>query len=333
MLIIHYFKSEVTQLMKIVITARNFSTSDTRAVNLLRDSGYEIVDYSSKNLGPGTTETEMAKLVGDADILIAGLEPIGETVMNHCPKLKMVSKRAIGYDSVNLEQCREHQIAVARATGTVEAAVAEHVMAYILYFARHIERQNDSMHKGQWNRVMMPGAKNRTLGLVGFGGIGKEIAKRAVPFGMNVLYYCRHPKAEWEQEYHVRFCELDELLAVSDYVSVNVSLSDSTKGMFSESLFRLMKSDSVFINIARGQVVDTPALKKALDNHWIRGAAVDAFDSEPCIDSPLLSCENAILTPHTAPFTSENFSEMNMRAAQNVIDYFENRLDPIYQLV
>lgn len=319
--------------MKVAITARNFTLPDRHAVELLESHGFEVADCSGKSLGTGASEEDVAELIAGADAVITGLEPVGETVLQRCPNLKFVSRRGIGYDSLNLAACKAHGVAAARATGTVEAAVAEQVMAYILYFARRVDAQSAAMHDGKWQRVMAYGAKNRTLGLVGFGGIGKEIARRAVPFGMNVLYYCRHPRPEWESEYHVHSCGFDELLAASDYISVNVPLTPATKNMFGNAQFALMRPECVFINIARSGVADTAALKQALESGLIRGAGVDVYDHEPCTDSILAGCKNAVLTPHTASYTSENFGEMNLCAARNVISFFEGTLEEKYRLV
>lgn len=319
--------------MKVVITARNFVLEeDKRAITLLKESGCEIVDKSGWNQGTSSAE-ENAKLLEGADAAIVAMEEINDFVLQKCPKLKFISRRGIGYDSIDIEACRKRDVSVSRTTGTVEGAVAEHVIAYILHFAREIFLQNEEMHRGIWNRKMMYGAKNRVLGLVGFGGIGKEIAKRANALGMEVRYYCRHPKKEWEETYHARYCDLPELLAVSDYVSVNVPLTDSTRGMFDAEKFALMKPESVFINVARAPVMDEKALREALDQKQLRGACVDVFDYEPCTDSLLASSERAVLTPHTASFTSENFGEMNLRAAQNVIEYFEGCLAEKYLVI
>ena len=125
-----------------------------------------------------------------------------------------------------------------RTAGMVEGSVAEQVMAHILYFARRIDLQNQYMQEGQWKRLMMSGVKTRTLGLVGFGGLGKEIARRAAAFDMEILYYCRHPKKEWEERYRARYADLDELLAASDYVSVNVPLTESTYGLCGKEFFK-----------------------------------------------------------------------------------------------
>ena len=319
--------------MKIVITARNFTNYDRAAVESLRACGHEIIDLTEQNFTIATPESEMVAALSDAQAAICGLEPITDHVLAHCPKLELVSRRSIGYDSIDLDACRAHGVAVTRLTGMVEGAVAEHVMAYILYFAKRIDLQNASMHRGEWVRVMTPGAKGRTLGLVGFGGIGKEIAKRATAFGMRVIYTCRHPNPAWESEFCVTYRDMDSLLAESDYISLNVPLTDQTRGMFSAPQFEQMKSTAVLINIARGGVVDVSALRRALEDGKIGGAAIDVYESEPCTDSPLVGCDKAVLTPHTAPFTSENFIAMNNRAAQNVLDFFAGTLDEKYRLV
>ena len=134
-------------------------------------------------------------------------------------------------------------------------------------------------------------------------------------------------------EYGVSYRSLDALLAESDYISVNVPLCDETRGMFGDAQFAQMKKNCVFINIARGPIVDLHALRRALDHGVIAGAGIDVYDSEPCTDSPLVGCKNAVLTPHVASFTSENFIAMNNRAAQNVLDFLNGTLDPKYRLI
>lgn len=316
--------------MKIVITGRDFSTNNQHALETLLQAGHEVTDYSKNGYGVGTDPEIIYNAVKDADAVIAGLEPYNDFILSRCPNLRLISRRGIGYDTVDLAACKKYNITLCRTTGTVEGAVAEHVLAYILYFARHIEQQNAFMQNHRWERIMMPGAKTRTIGLIGFGGIGKEIAVRANAFGMNVLYYCRHPKKEWEEQYHVTYAPLNELLHQSDYVSVNVPLTDTSKNMCNASFFEQMKKDGIFINISRGPIVDVDALKNALLKNQIKGCAIDVFNYEPCCDSPLIGCENAILTPHTAPYTQENFIAMNELSAKNVLDFYKNQLDSKY---
>lgn len=318
--------------MKIIITGRNFSTYDDEAVKMLRKS-HEVIDYSNDDLGSATSEDEVIQRVGDGDIAICGLEPYSRKVLESCKNLKMISRRGIGYDNIDIDACKELGITVTRTVGAVEGAVAEHVMAYILYFAKRVELQSSYMHQGLWKRIMVPGAKTRTLGLVGFGGIGKEIAKRATPFGIKVLYNCRHPKEEWEKEYNVSYASMDELLSKSDYVSVNVPLTDTTKGMFNKELFSKMKPGSCFINIARGAIVNEDDLRNSLLSKQIGSCAIDTFTYEPCTDSKLVGLDNVLLTPHSAPFTEENFVSMNNIASQNILDFVDNKLENTNRVV
>lgn len=314
--------------MKIVITGRNF---DEKAKQVLK--GNEIVDYSYLNLGPGADPNQMIECIQDAQAVICGPEPINAKIMDACSHLQVISRRGIGYDNIDVSACQKRNIAVLRTTGLVEAAVAEHALAFLLYFARNFNQENKEMHQGLWHRQRSMGAKNRRLGLIGFGGIGKEIAKRAYPFGMDIVYYCRHPHKEWDNMYHVQYADLDTLLSSSDYISINVPLTNQTKGMIDKEELAKMKPESVLINIARASIVDTQALKAALMSHQIRGAAIDVFDHEPCTDSPFIDCDNAILTPHVAPFTTENFQAMNQQSAQNIVDWQQNKLNRKYQVV
>lgn len=312
--------------MKVVITARNFSTNDLSALQMLIDAGYEAEDHSAEDIGNGTDPRYIASLIHDADAVICGPEVIDNKAIKSAKNLKLISRRGVGYDTVDIDFCRQKGVAVARALGTVEGSVAECVMAYILYFARRIDRQSESMHNGEWKRIMTTGAKGRTLGLIGFGGIGKEIAKRAVPFGMRVLYYCRHP----EDKYGAKYAELDSLLAQSDYVSLNVPHTAETEKLMNSERISKMKDGAILINTARSKIVDTDALVAALKSGKLGGAAVDVYDNEPCTDSPLVGLPNVVLTPHTAVYTEENFCEMNNRAAKSVIEFFNGTLDRRY---
>lgn len=319
--------------MKIAITARDFSVQDDSAVAMLKAAGHEIYDFSDLDMGSGTHPLDIQRAVLDADIAITGLEPYSEDVIKKCPNLKLIARRGIGYDSVDINACKAHGVTLTRTVGAIEGSVAEHIMAYILHFARRIDLQNADMQDAFWNRMITPGAKTRRLGLVGFGGIGKEVARRARPFGMDIVYYCRNPKPEWDAEFGARYLPLDELLATSDYVSVSLPMNDETTNMFDEAMFRKMKRGSIFINTARGGVMDEYALRDAVKNGLLGGAAVDVFRYEPCDNSPLIGIKNIVLTPHTAPYTEENFSTMNRIAAQNVLDFIDGKLEAKYIVV
>ncbi|MCI5850058.1 MAG: phosphoglycerate dehydrogenase [Sutterellaceae bacterium] len=319
--------------MLVVATARSFRKYAGNSPAILKEAGLDFLDLSDEGFDASSTEDRLAEALRDADAAIVGNEPITAGLLSRLPKLKAVTRRGIGYDSVDTEACRKRGIAAMRTTGAVEGAVAEHVFAYMLYFARRVDLQNLFMQNGKWTRLPMPGLDRKTLGLVGFGGIGKEIARRAKPFGMEILYFCRHPKAEWEAEYGAKYVPFDELLERSDYLSVNVPLTPGTRGMFGPEQFSRMKDGAVFINIARGPVADARALRSALDSGKLGGAGVDVFDHEPCEDSPLMGSSRAVLTPHTAVFTETNSFIVNERAAKNIAEWSKGTLDPKYRIV
>ncbi len=306
--------------MKVVVSARNFFFDGCGAAELLRRSGFEVCDITEKSIAD-----ENARLteLREADAVINGFEPMSRALLEKCEKLKLISVRGVGYDYIDSAACRDCGIDIARTVGTVGAAVSEQVLAYIFYFARQIHTLNSDMQAGKWNRIMADGVGKMNLGIIGFGEIGQALAAKAAALGMNIRYFCKTPKPELNYE----FAPLDELLAQSDYVALALPLNDETRGMIDESALAKMKRGAILINVARAGIVDNAALKNAVENGIIGGAAVDVFETEPCTDSVLRGVKNIILTPHTAPFTRNNFIDMNNLAAQNVIDYFSGTID------
>lgn len=313
--------------MNVVITTLNFTET---ALSKLKEAGLNAWKYSGPALGAGVSEDILYEAVKDADIIIAGTETYSSSLLKRLHKLKLISRNGIGYDAIDLKALKELGIGLTRTTGFVEGAVAEHVMAYILYFARRIDAQNKSMHEHVWKPTLEPGAKGKTLALYGFGGIGKEIAKRAVPFKMNVIYYCRHPNLKDEKTYGVKYVDEETLLREGDFLSLNVPLTDSTFHLIDKNKLDQMKTGSILINIARGPVIDEFAVTDALKSGKLGAAAVDVFPTEPCTNSPLAGCPTAVLTPHTASSTIENSAEMNIAAVDNVLNYLQRSLDDKY---
>ena len=160
--------------MKLVITARDFSTGDPRPLSLLEGSGLTIEDHSTEGFSTSTSVETMYDVLKDADLAISGLEPYPRALIERLPNLQLISRRSIGYDSVDLDACRDHGVTVCRALGAIEGACAELVMAYVLYFARRVHEQNAQMQQGIWQRNYTSGTSGKTLGLVGFGGIGRS---------------------------------------------------------------------------------------------------------------------------------------------------------------
>ncbi len=293
--------------MKVVVTTKDFCEE---AKHYLESEGFEVVLRNRLGIGAGAPDDVLYPVVEDANAIIAGTETYRPELLTRLSNLKLISRNGIGYDAINLDALRKEGIGLTRTKGFVEGAVAEQVMAYILYFARRVDLQTADMHDHSWNSRLMPGAKNRTLGLVGFGGIGTEVAKRAVPFGMKVIYFCRHPNPADDAAYGVQSVSMEELLKESDYVVAAVPLTDQTFHLFNEE-----------------------ALAQALASGHLGGCAVDVFPKEPCTDSVLTRYSNALLTPHSATSTAENSKATNFAAANNLVNYLKKDIDAKYVVV
>lgn len=311
--------------MKVVSTARNFNVG--KAIEMIKKASLEFEDYGDVLFN---SDEERIKVMMDADIVIPAVEDMTEEVFQKCPKIKAISLRGIGYDNIDIDYCHKHNIPVLRSLGALEGTVAEQVIAYIMHFSRQISLQNSYMQNSEWKRIMTTGAKGKTLGIVGFGGIGKEIAKRAIALDMKVVYNCRHPKVEWNDEYSVEYKPFDELLAISDYVAIATPLTNETRNLFNKKTIDKMKNGSVLLNIARGAIIDDDAIVDAIKSGKLSGMANDVYVEEPCTNSRLKGYDNIILTPHTAPFTENTFIEMNELTAQNAIDFAKGEIKDKY---
>lgn len=311
-------------MANVLITSEYFCKFDKKAREMLVEAGHNVIDnpYGHKFLTP----EEIIPYAKDADAFICDLEKINADVISAAKHLKIVARRGVGIDSVDVNECKKRNITVARCVGLVEQPVAELVMAYILAFSRKVASLNDDMHLNNWNKVIGNSLFGKTLGLLGFGNIAKEVAKRAKAFSMRVVYYDIFRKEENERKYGVEYLPFEEMLAQSDYVSIHVPLLDSTRHMINEAAFYCMKPGSYIINTARGGILDEEALAVAVEKKKIAGAAIDVFEKEPCTDSVVAKYDNVVLTPHVATFTMETFIEMDRKSSQNVIDYFNGEL-------
>ena len=244
---------------------------------------------------PDEAEQELT----DADVLIPEHIRIDEGILQKAPKLKLVQTGA-GYDNVDVNACTRHGVQVCNAAGVNANAVAEHVMALILCWYKNILKLDKFLKadsdEGELNYF---GAElsDKTIGLVGFGHVGKKVAEYGNAFHMKVLVYSHRPTdaAGTEQR------DLDSLLRDSDIVSLHVPLNESTRHMINADVFSKMKSDAVLVNTSRGGVIDEPQLLQALEKGLIGGACLDVFEEEPLRrDHPFRRMENVIVTPHTA---------------------------------
>jgi D-3-phosphoglycerate dehydrogenase len=265
-------------------------------------------------------EAEVIREAREADALICQYAPMTARVLDGLPRLRVIAKYGVGYDTVDVAAATARGIIVANVPDYCIEEVSDHALALLLSLWRGVPLYDRSVRAGQWNAELkkpMRRLAGCTLGIVGMGRIGSRLAQKALGVGLRVIG-CDPYLAQWPAG--VRAVGLDELLRTADAVSLNVLLNAETRHMIGESRLRQMKPEAILVNTARGAVVDTAALCTALREGWIAGAAVDVTETEPLLtDSPLYAFPNVIVTPHAAWYSQESVPELKRRAAGNVL--------------
>jgi D-3-phosphoglycerate dehydrogenase len=266
----------------------------------------------------------MKQIIADADYAISGQVGVSGDVLRAARKLKLLHKWGVGVDNLDIETARELDIRVARTTGSNAVPVAEFTLGLTLSALRYIAFGHAALKQGDWRGGRLPGEtfqlSGKTVGIVGFGAIGKNVAKLLKGFGCIILYSKRQPlDAAEEAALGVKYAPLPELLAKSDIVSLHCPLTPETADMIDKAAFRAMKRTAVLVNVARGGVVVESDLVDALRAGEIAGAAMDVFSIEPLpADSELLSLDNLVVTPHLAAIAADNFAPTVKRMFDNI---------------
>jgi len=251
----------------------------------------------------------LKEAIKDYDALIVrSATKVNKEIISAAAKLKVVGRAGVGLDNVDLEAATKKGIIVMNTPAGNTISTAEHTMSMILALSRNIPVANASMKKGEWKRSKFMGVElyNKSLGVVGFGRIGKEVAKRALSFGMKVLAYDPFLSREVAESLGVEVVELKHILENADYITFHTPLTDETRHMISVKELEMMKSGVRLINCARGGIIDEQALANAVKSGKVIGAALDVFEAEPLpADSELLKLDNVVLTPHLGASTEE----------------------------
>lgn len=264
--------------------------------------------------------------VADADGILALLtDRIDAELLERAPRLKVVANMAVGYDNVDVPACTARRIVVTNTPGVLTETTADLAWALLMAAARRVVEADRFTREGQWKTwgpmlLLGQDIHHATLGIVGMGRIGAEVAKRGRGFDMRLLYTSRTRKPELERELGLEHVALDDLLKRSDYVSLHTPLTPETRGLIGARALSLMKPTAILINTARGSVVDQPALTAALSARQIAGAGLDVFEVEPIApDDPLLGLDNVILLPHIASASTATRGRMARMAAENLL--------------
>jgi len=271
---------------------------------------------------PENTLAARAGVLRDADIAFVMAAPMPKELLTEVRRLFFIQKLGAGVDRIDLEVCRSRGIGVARLHAGNSIPVAEHTVLLMLATYRQLPQIDARTRAGNWSKEDARGThrqlSGKTVGLVGFGAIGKEVAKRLRGFDVKILYYdpVRATPAV-EQSLGVKYSDLDALVRSADIVSLHLPLMKETQGIINATRIRAMKASAVLINCARGGLVDEAALVEALKAGRLFGAGIDAFATEPPVGSPLLALDNTVVTSHLAGATLDNFSGIVTRAVEN----------------
>ncbi len=266
------------------------------------------------------TEEEMIEILKGIDGAIVSIDPFTPKVLAAAPQLKVVARTGVGYDAVNVPAATEKGVAVCITPGANNRAVADFAFTLLLASARRLLENLTVVPQGGWKRYQGKDLPGSTIGIVGLGSIGKEVAKRARGFDMRVLAYDVFKDEAFATQHQVTYVPLDQLLRESDFVTLHCFLDDSTRHLIDAERLALMKPTAYLINTARGPIVDEEALYQALKEKKIAGAALDVFDQEPLpAGSPLRGLDNVYLAPHVAGQTDGAIQAMGTIAADNVI--------------
>ncbi|MDD9973907.1 MAG: NAD(P)-binding domain-containing protein, partial [Candidatus Poribacteria bacterium] len=270
----------------------------------------DVVLYTDR---PETPEEKILR-AKDADILInsRGIVKWPAEILRQLPKLKLISLCSIGTDMIALDEAKQQGITVCNQPGRTAPVVAEHGFGLMFALAKRAAFLTASMKAGGWPRMDNVYLQGKTLGIIGTGHIGAEMARLGRAIGMDVIAWTYNPSEARAEALGVRFVSLDELLQTSDVVSLHVRLTEESHHLIAAPELSLMKRGALLINVARGGVIDTDALISALNSGHLGGAAIDVYDEEPLpANHPFLECEQVILTPHCADMTPEGVELLN----------------------
>jgi D-3-phosphoglycerate dehydrogenase len=277
--------------------------------------------------GECKTEQDLIELARDADAVISVLARITPKVIDSLEKCRVIVRRGVGFDNVDIEAAATKGIPVANVTEHCIDDVADHTLALMLAMARRVVAANGQVKSGGWNYrefLPLPALRDYTLGLVGFGKIPRAVTERAKCFGMKIVTADPFVEPDSAAEYGVELVELEELLKTADIVSVHAPLTNETRGMFNRQTFDMMKPGVLFINTSRGPLVDEQALSEALKDGKIALAALDVMTSEPPKpDNPLLQLDNIVITPHIAWYSERSARVVGEKTAEEILRVFD----------
>lgn len=310
---------------KVVVAPASFGLMGKAALDLLSGKGYSLVQTAE---GSHFSAEELEEHLKDADALIISTDPVPGSLIEKCPKLKIIAKYGVGLDNIDLETAIKNEVLVTTTPGANTESVADLTFGLLLAVTRRIPELDRSMKAEIWEKLMGSTIYGKSIGIIGTGMIGKAVISRALGFNMNVLCYdvVRDPRVLKINPEKVRYVDLNELLAGSDFISIHIPLTDETKGMIGRDEIGMMKPSAYIINTARAGIINEQELKKAVRSGKLAGAGFDVYEYEPPKDWELVKSERVVATPHVAVYTCEALELMAMSTAESIIKTFEGEV-------
>ncbi len=303
--------------MRVLLSTCSYQDTPGPHHELMAAQGWDIV----RERGP-LPEARMLELAGDFDAFLCGDDAITRAVlMKSLPRLRIISKYGIGLDKIDVPATQEFKIPVLFTPGVNHMTVAEHTFGLLLGLSKHIVTTAAAARRGEWLRLTGHEIFEKTLGIVGLGRIGKEVAIRARAFGMQVLAFDPYWDEAFAAQYQIARCAtMDEVLVQSDVVSLHCFLSAETRGMICREKIATMKDRVVILNCARGEIVESADMAEALISGKVGGYGADVLDEEPPpANHPLLTAPNCVITPHIGSRTYESVPRQAMKSLTNLI--------------
>ena len=309
---------------KILITPKSFIQVRDIADTMLDSEHYEVLFNET---GKTYTHAEMVKLCKDIDGLLVGIDPVTSDVIEEASRLQVISKYGAGLDNIDIPAATSKGIVIKKAVGGNSTSVAELAIGFLYMLSKHLSEEVQLCKKGEWQRKVGTELRRKTLGLIGLGSIGKEVARMANGIGMQVIATDPCPQDNnFLKKYSIVLTSFDEVLSKSDFVSLHLPLNKDTSGIIGANSLGKMKPTAYLINTARGGLIDETALFSALSNGIIAGAAQDVFSQEPPpISHPLLKLNNFYLTPHMGAYTTEAIRSTALSAVENLLVVLESK--------
>lgn len=305
--------------MKIVVTPRGFAKCGLENAQIIRAAGFQL-DYNDTGLT--YTKEEFYRVTEDADGVIVGVETVDRAYIDAHPQLKAVVKFGVGTDNIDLEYCKEKGIFVGRTVGSNARTVAETAISFVIADSKNLFDSIQNTRSHGWTKMTGYEIQGRTIGIIGFGAIGKQVARMANGLGMQVLAYDAFPiDPQAAESANVTVTTPEQILRRSDFVSLHIPLTEDTKNCISRPQLEQMKPGAVLINTARGGIVNEEDLYEALKERIIKAAYFDVLVHEPPrVDEPLLTLPNFYLTPHIASRSAEAEKNTADMATQIILE-------------